>query len=91
MVIHSIVYVWEKFQIFSMCFTICFELKDVWANFGKLFLGTDGGLARPYKSIYRGGRLRRPPLQMDFHGRAGASPALQIIFQNSSETSFNAK
>ena len=47
MVIHSIVYAWEEFQIFSMCFTICFALKDVWDNFGKLFLGADECLASP--------------------------------------------
>ena len=64
MVIHSIVYVWENFQIFSMCFTIYFALKDVWANFGKLFLGADGCLACPYKWISRGGRWRRPPLEI---------------------------
>ena len=60
MVIHSVVYVWENFQIFSMRFTVCFALKVVWTIFKNDFLGRTGP---------------SPPLKINLQGQAWASTA----------------
>ena len=47
-----------------MCFTISNALNEFLENLGKLFLGADGEMNRPYKSISRDGRGAGPPLEI---------------------------
>ena len=69
------------------CFAAPFELKKLPELFWKQFVGADGGVTRPYKSISRGG----PAPRNWFVGAVALRSAPTNCFQNNSGNSFNSK